>query len=53
MTKGSDKRGHCNIWCSNSKMILLIPLRNICVTNDHGSIYVPLVVNSSRSFPHT
>ena len=23
---------------------------NICVTNDHG--YVPLVVNTSRSFPH-
>jgi hypothetical protein len=26
------------------------PLWNICVTNDHG--YVPLVVNTSRSFPH-
>jgi hypothetical protein len=24
---------------------------NICVTNDHG--YVPLVVNTSRSFPHS
>jgi hypothetical protein len=23
----------------------------ICVTNDHG--YVPLVVNTSRSFPHS
>jgi len=27
------------------------PLCNICVTNDHG--YVPLVVNTSRSFPHS
>ena len=27
------------------------PLCNICVTNDHG--YVPLVVNPSRSFPHS
>jgi hypothetical protein len=26
-------------------------LWNICVTNDHG--YVPLVVNNSRSFPHS
>jgi hypothetical protein len=26
------------------------PLRNICVTNDHG--YVPLVLNISRPFPH-
>jgi hypothetical protein len=27
------------------------PLWNICVTNDHG--YVPLVINTSRSFPHS
>ena len=27
------------------------PLWNICVTNDHE--YVPLVVNTSRSFPHS
>jgi hypothetical protein len=27
------------------------PLRNICVTNDHG--YVPLVVSIFRSFPHS
>ena len=27
------------------------PLWNTCVTNDHG--YVPLVVNTSRSFPHS
>ena len=27
------------------------PLWNICVTNDHG--YVPLVVMTSRSFPHS
>ena len=27
------------------------PLCNICVTNDHG--YVPLLVNTSRSFPHS
>ena len=27
------------------------PLWNICITNDHG--YVPLVVNTSWSFPHS
>jgi hypothetical protein len=27
------------------------PLWNICVTNDHG--YVPLLVNTSQSFPHS
>jgi hypothetical protein len=27
------------------------PLWNICVRNDHG--YVPLVINTSRSFPHS
>ena len=27
------------------------PLCNVCVTNDHG--YVPLVVNTSRSFPRS
>jgi len=27
------------------------PLWNICVSNDHG--YVPLVVKTSRSFPHS
>jgi hypothetical protein len=27
------------------------PLWNVCVTNDHG--YVPLVVSTSRSFPHS
>jgi hypothetical protein len=27
------------------------PIRNICVTNDHG--YVPLVVNTSLAFPHS
>ena len=32
-------------------MTWLTPLWNICVTNDHG--YVPLVVNTSRSFPHS
>jgi hypothetical protein len=31
--------------------ILGWPLWNICVTNNHG--YVPLVVNTSRSFPHS
>jgi hypothetical protein len=25
--------------------------KNICITNDHG--YVPLVANTSRSFPHS
>jgi hypothetical protein len=30
---------------------LVGPLWNICVTNDHA--YVPLVVNTSRSFPHS
>jgi hypothetical protein len=28
-----------------------LPLWNICVTNDHE--HVPLVVNTSRSFPHS
>jgi hypothetical protein len=27
------------------------PLWNICITNDHG--YVPLVVSTSWSFPHS
>ena len=27
------------------------PLWNICVTNDHG--YIPLVVSTTRSFPHS
>jgi hypothetical protein len=31
--------------------ILSWPLRNICVTSDHGN--VPLVVHTSRSFPHS
>jgi hypothetical protein len=26
-----------------------LPLRNICVTNNHG--YVPLIVNTSQFFP--
>ena len=28
-----------------------LTLWNICVTNDHG--YVPLIINTSRSFPHS
>ena len=36
---------------SRSSSWLGWPLWNICVTNDHG--YVPLVVNTSRSFPHS
>ena len=28
-----------------------LPSRDICGTNDHG--YIPLVVNTSRSFPHS
>ena len=45
-----------NIHKENYKMLqsppwLGWPLWNICVTNDHG--YVPLVVNTSRSFPHS
>jgi hypothetical protein len=36
--------------CYRSSPWLGWPLWNICVTNDHG--YVPLVVNTSRSFPH-
>jgi hypothetical protein len=32
-------------------LIIGWPFWNICVTNDHG--YVPLVVNTSRSFPHS
>ena len=30
---------------------LLLYIWNICVTNDHG--YIPLVINTSRSFPHS
>jgi hypothetical protein len=43
--------------CSNTSKVLRSPpwprwpLWNICVTNDHG--YVALVVNTSRSFPHS
>ena len=36
---------------NNKKTWLGWPLWNICVTNDHG--YVPLVENTSRSFPHS
>jgi hypothetical protein len=36
--------GHHNDLVSRS-------LRNICITNDNG--YVPLVVSTSRSFPHS
>jgi hypothetical protein len=36
---------------SRSPPWLRWPLLNICVTKDHG--YVPLVVNTSRSFPHS
>ena len=36
---------------SNSLYLLCCPLWNICVTNDHG--YVPFVVSTSRSFPHS
>jgi hypothetical protein len=32
-------------------MTWLTVMEYICVTNDHG--YVPLVVNTSRSFPHS
>jgi hypothetical protein len=35
----------------NLVYIYSLPLCNICVTNDHG--YVPLVVNTSRSFPRS
>ena len=35
----------------NSRQDLAKPLWNICVTNGHG--YVPLVVSTSRSFPHS
>jgi hypothetical protein len=34
-----------------SQSVILIMLRNICVTHDHG--YVPLVLNISRSFLHS
>ena len=39
--------------CSVQFLVILVawPLWNICVTNDHG--YVPPVVNTSRSFPHS
>ena len=37
--------------CIELQLWLGWQLWNICVTNDHG--YVPLVVNTSRSFPHS
>jgi hypothetical protein len=47
---------HSNVEVITSKILwsppwLRWPLWNICVTNDHW--YVPLVVNTSRSFPHS
>jgi hypothetical protein len=45
-----DKRCR-NIFHISWELALGWPLCNICVTNDHG--YVPLVVNTSRSFPHS
>ena len=37
--------------CGSYQDFLDRPFWNICVTNDHG--YVPLVVSTSRSFPHS
>jgi hypothetical protein len=49
---------HCGFWGVGQGMKqtylppwLGWPLWIICVTNDHG--WVPLVVNTSRSFPHS
>jgi hypothetical protein len=48
--------GFSNVYFIFSKVVrsppwLGWPLCNICVTNDH--IHVPLVINTSRSFPHS
>ena len=45
--------GHCSSLRKfvRSQPRLGWPLWNICVTNDHG--YVPLVANTSRSFPRS
>ena len=46
----------CTLFTQSRCVVLLSPpwldgpLWNICFTNDHG--YVPLVVSTSRSFPH-
>jgi hypothetical protein len=32
-------------------IVSFVNIVDICVTNDHG--YVPLVINISRSFPHS
>ena len=58
------RRRCCAFLCNFSSIVEVItskmlrsppclgwPLWNICVTNDHG--YVALVVNTSRSFPHS
>jgi hypothetical protein len=45
------KQTYLYLWYSSCQRLLDYPLWNICVTNDHG--YVPLVVNTSRSFPHS
>jgi len=39
------------IWQILWSLVCWLFLWNICVTNDHG--YVPLVLNTSRSFPHS
>ena len=39
-----------NLWILGT-WVLGWPLWNICVTNDHG--YVPLVMNTFRSFPYS
>jgi len=52
----------CVVFCRYKSLFIFCPflmsppwlgwsLYNICVTNDHG--YVPLVANTSRSFPHS
>ena len=40
-----------SLWMLRLPPWLVWPLWNICVTNDQG--YVPLVVRTSRSFPHS
>jgi hypothetical protein len=42
---------HCSHKTGWNVSWLGLPLWNICVTNGHG--YVPLVVSTSRSFPHS
>ena len=51
----NKKGSHLNVKIKNEQEGIFLGMQNetqnLCVTNDHR--YVPLVVNTSRSFPHS